>query len=144
MDAKTCARSAFSLMLLAAVSLLSGCVSMKFRNIDNVPVERFDSKTISLTDMGHAIRLAAFQEGWQKAEVVEPGHVVATKEDEDGKRSMTVDVQFTASQFSIHYKTSRGYHYDAAANRIDHYYLSMTDDLRDRIRDTLQEITPGA
>jgi exosome complex RNA-binding protein Csl4 len=143
MDTKPCARSALFFVLLAAMGL-SGCVPIKFRNIDNVSVERFDSKPVNMTDMEHAIRLAAFQEGWDKADLAGPGDIVVTKVDEDGKRSMTVDVLFTTSQFSIHYKTSSGYHYDALNGHIDHHYLSMTDDLRDRIRDTLQEITPGA
>jgi hypothetical protein len=140
----TSIRNVSLLVMTAVCVLLTGCVPNTFRNIDNVPVERFDSKPVTLVDMEHAIRLAAFQEGWQKADVVEPGHIVTTKVDEDGKRSMTVDVLFTATQFSIHYKSNFGYHYNAAAGRIDHYYLSMTDDLRDRIRDTLQQITPGA
>lgn len=138
------ARYPLFVMLSAALALLTGCVPNTMRNIQDVPVERFDSKPINMTDMEHAIRLAAFQEGWEKADLAAPGDMVVTKVDEDGKRSMTVDVFFTTSQFSIKYKTSMGYHYNAASQRIDHYYLSMTDDLRDRIRDTLQEITPGA
>jgi len=133
---------AFALLTGSLLSI-AGCVPNTMRNIQDVDVERYDSKPVNMTDMEHAIRLAAFQEGWQKADLAEPGHMVVTKVDEDGKRSMTVDVLFTTNQFSIKYKESRGYHYDAMNRRIDHYYLSMTDDLRDRIRDTLQQITPG-
>ena len=137
-------RATTSFLLLSAMVALVGCVPNTMRNINDVAVERYDSKPVTMTDMEHAIRLAAFQEEWNKADLVEPGHMVVTKVDEDGKRSMTVDVFFTASQFSIKYKDSHGYNYDAEAGRIDHHYLSMTDDLRDRIRDTLQQITPGA
>jgi hypothetical protein len=129
-------------MLLATLALVAGCVSQTMRNIDDVAVDRYDAKPVSMIDMEHAIHLAAFQEEWQKADMVEPGHMVLTKEDEDGRRSMSVDVFFTTSKFSIKYKESRGYHYEG--NRIDHHYLSMTDDLRDRIRDALQQVTPGA
>jgi len=135
---------AISLLLsLSVITALAGCVPNTMRNIQDVPVERFDSKPINMTDMEHAIRLAAFQEEWEKVDLAAPGDMVVTKVDEDGKRSMTVDVLFTTSQFSIKYKTSTGYHYDPSVRRIDHHYLSMTDDLRDRIRDALQEITPG-
>ena len=131
-------------LFTGSLLMIVGCVSNSFRNIQDVDVQRYDFKPVTMTDMEHAIRLAAIQEEWQKADLAEPGHLVVTKVDEDGQRSMTVDVFFTASQFSIKYKDSRGYHYDAASGRIDHHYLSMTDDLRGRIRDTLQEITPGA
>ena len=141
MDIRTRARF---VLLSACLALLGGCVPNIMRNIQDVPVERFDSKPVNMTDMEHAIRLAAFQEGWEKTELAGPGDMLVTKVDEDGKRSMSVDVFFTTSQFSIKYKTSTGYHYDVPSQRIDHHYLSMTDDLRDRIRDALQEITPGA
>ena len=144
MNNNTCTRKGSLLILSAVFALLTGCVSNIMRNINDVSVERFDSKPVNMTDMEHAIRLAAFQEEWQKADLVEPGHIVATKVDEDGKRSMSVDVFFTASQFSIKYKANRGYNYNAMSQKIDHHYLSMTDDLRDRIRDALQQITPGA
>lgn len=144
MDTRTCIRNGSLLILSAAFALLAGCVPNTMRNINDVSVERFDSKPVNMTDMEHAIRLAAFQEEWQKADLVEPGHMVVTKVDEDGQRSMTVDVFFTTSQFSIKYKANRGYNYNAASQKIDHHYLSMTDDLRDRIRDALQQITPGA
>jgi hypothetical protein len=136
---------ALSLALLAGgLLMLAGCVPQSFRNIQDVGVQRYDSKPVTMTDMEHAIRLAAIQEEWQKADLAEPGHMVVTKVDEDGQRSMSVDVFFTTTQFSIKYKDSRGYHYNPAANRIDHHYLSMTDDLRDRIRDAVQQITPGS
>ena len=144
MNTRVYGKNLLSLILLAALGLVAGCVPNTMRNIQDVGVQRYDSKPLTMTDMEHAIRLAAIQENWQKADLVEPGHMAITKLDEDGKRSMTVDVYFTTSQFSIKYKDSHGYHYDAMRQRIDHHYLSMTDDLRDRIRDTLQEITPGA
>jgi|SRR5579859_1104173 len=144
MNTRAHGRNSLFLILLAALSLIAGCVPNTMRDIQGVAVERYDSKPVTMTDMEHAIRLAAFQEGWQKADLVEPGHMVVTKVDEDGKRSMVVDVFFTTSQFSIKYKESRGYNYNAESHRIDHHYLSMTDDLRDRIRDTLQQIIPGA
>jgi hypothetical protein len=136
---------ALSLVLLIGSLLTTvGCISNSFRNIQDVAVQRYDSKPLTMTDMEHAIRLAAIQEEWQKADLAEPGHMVITKADDDSQRSMTVDVLFTTSQFSIKYKDSRGYHYDPASGRIDHHYLSMTDDLRGRIRDAVQQITPGA
>jgi hypothetical protein len=130
-------------LLMAATLLIAGCAPEYVRDYNNISVERFDSKPLTLTDMEHAVRLAAFQEEWQKADVVEPGHIVATKEDEDGKRSASVDVIYTATQFSIHYKDSRGFRYDASDHKIEHHYLSMVDDLRGRILDAVQEITPG-
>ena len=145
MSSRTQRMKALSLALFTG-SLLTvvGCVSNSFRNIQDVAVQRYDSKPLTMTDMEHAIRLAAIQQEWQKADVVEPGHMVVTKVDDNGQRSMTVDVIYTTSQFSINYKDSRGYNYNPAANQIDHHYLSMTDDLRENIRDALQQITPGS
>ncbi|HEY1774046.1 MAG TPA: hypothetical protein VGH91_12740 [Gammaproteobacteria bacterium] len=129
---------------MASLLMIAGCISNTFANIQDVGVQRYDAKPVTMADMERVIRIAAFQEEWQKADLVEPGHMVVTKVDENGERSMTVDVLFTTTLFSIKYKDSRGYHYDPAANRIDHHYLSMTDDLRDRIRETLQVITPSS
>src|SRR5690348_17692499 len=112
MDIRT-HRATTSLVLLWAIMALAGCVPNTMRSINDVAVERYDSKPVTLTDMEHAIRLAAFQEGWQKADLAEPGHMLVTKVDEDGRRSMTVDVFFTNTQFSIKYKDSRGYNYNA-------------------------------
>lgn len=134
----------FGLLMAATLFIISGCAPEYVRDYNNISVERFDSKPLTLTDMEHVVRLAAFQEGWQKANVVEPGHILATKEDEDGSRSASVDVIYTATQFSIHYKDTRGFHYDGANHKIDHHYLSMVDDLRGRILDAVQEITPGS
>lgn len=144
MDTKRClGRAGLVAVLLASSVALLGCGPEYVRDINDIGVERYDSKPLSLTDMERVIRLAAYREEWQKAEVVAPGHMLVTKVDEDGNRSASVDVFYTTSSFSIKYNASRGFHYDAGDQQIDHHYLSMVEDLRDRIRDTVQDITPG-
>lgn len=137
-------RAGFASVLFAIAIILTGCGPEFVRDINDVGVQRYDSKPLTMTDMEHAIRLAAFREEWQKVDTLEPGHIVVTKEDEDGARSASVDVFYTTSSFSIKYKDSRGFNYQAANRQIDHHYLSMIDDLRGRIQDTVQDITPGA
>ena len=130
-------------ILISGSLLIVGCDAV-VRDIDGVSVERYDSKPLTMTDMEHAIRLAAFYEKWQTVEVVDAGHFVVTKVDENGRRSASVDVLYTATQFSIHYKDTRGFRYNRLTRGIDHHYESMVEDLSERIKETVQEITLGA
>ena len=133
-----------SLLIVSAGLLLAGCAPQPILQVDHDKVGRFDDKPLSLADMTHAIRLAAFRQEWKQVDVVEPGHIVATQRDDDGKWSVTVDILYTVDEFSIHYKDSQGLKYKAGSPMIDHHYNGAVKDLRDEIRDAIQEIVPGS
>lgn len=130
------------LMIVGAI-LVAACAAQPIKDVNNAPVMRFDGKQLSMADMEHAIRLAAYREEW-RADVVSPGHMVAVKRDESGDWTVSVDITYTTSDFSIHYKDSQGMKYDARTHKINRKYKGMVEDLRDRIVDGVQDINPGS
>lgn len=117
---------------LLATALVVGCTA-QVRDINDVAVLRDDGVPITLDQMQQVIRNAAARQGWQKADLVQPGHFVITKR--EGYKSESVDLLYTASDFSIHYKDSQGLRYHPTPNTIAHSYKSDINDLRDEIVD---------
>jgi hypothetical protein len=134
----------FSLALLVlGMLLLAACVPMPVKDYNNIIVERFDGKPVTMDDMEHVIRAAAFKEEWHVQSQI-PGHIVLTKRDDDGSWTITVEVVYSTQNYSIHYVSSQGLQYDPATHKIKRRYNSAVDDLTDQINDTLQDITPGS
>ena len=138
-------KSKLGMLLIAAVALFAvGCADKPVRDVDHVTVTRYDGKALSLADMEHVIRAAAYRQEWQQVNVVEPGHIVATQKADDGKWSMTVDILYTTADFSIHYKDSQGLKYNGLTHVIARRYPSAVNDLSDAIRDAAQDIVPAS
>lgn len=129
-----------ALSLFAGV-LLIGCAPLPLVDMNHEQVQRQDGKKLSMDDMGNAIRMAALMEEWQP-ELVTPGHIVATRHDDDNQWVLSVDITYTATEYSVDYKDSHGLNYDPATRTIAHHAHGMMMDLEDRIRDALQDIMP--
>lgn len=137
-------KSKLGMLLISAAALLAvGCADKPVKDVDHQTVTRYDGKPLSMADMEHAIRAAAYRQEWQQVSVVEPGHIVATQKDDKGKWSMTVDILYTAADFSIHYKDSQGLKYNAMTHVIGRRYPGAVEDLSDTIKDAVQDITPA-
>jgi hypothetical protein len=121
---------------LLALTLLSaaGCavVPMQRAEVDHVALLKSDGTQLSIEDVEKAIRSAARVQGWAKLEQVSPGHIVATKRELDSWWA-SVDILYSATEFSIHYKDSEGLRYNPHREVIAHEYKSQVGDLRDEI-----------
>ncbi len=139
------ARRLLALLLLSIVGFLSSaCAPVPVTDVDHVTVYRADGKPLSLTDMAHAIRLAALRQDWKQVNEIEPGHIVATQRDEDNTKLVSVDIIYTTTEYGIHYKESQGMKYNAMNRTIARHYRSMVSDLREEIGEMIQVITPGS
>lgn len=132
---KTACKLAPSMM---AMLLLTGCLHPP-QDIDHSAVVRYDAHPLNLEDMEQVIRHAAYQEEWQRVVLVGPGHLEATRYQDDPRQGpkkwvATVDILFTAEDFSIHYKSSVNLGYDPYTHIIAHKYQSMVKDLAERIQ----------
>lgn len=123
-------------------ALLIGCAPLPLVDMNHEPVQRQDGKTLSIEDMEHAIRMAALMEEW-KPEVAAPGHIVATRRDDDNAWTLSVDITYSATEYSVDYKDSHGLDYDPMRRTIAHHAHGMMMDLEDRIRDAIQDIVPA-
>jgi hypothetical protein len=130
------------LIVLGALSV-TACAPVPLVDVNNVQVMRYDAKPLTLNDMEHVIRAAAYKEEWE-AEVASPGHIVATKHSDDNSWLLSVDILFTTTDFSIHYKNSRGLDYNPVTHRIARHGRGVVEDLEERIKDTVQDVTPGS
>ena len=125
-----------ALILAWVVLLSSGCILKAPQDINHAPVSHYDGTPISLAEMEGAIRHAAALEDWKTVDVVGPGHLVATRY-EDGPQqpadewTATVDIYFTTTDYSIHYKSSTSL--NAHAGVIAKHYQDMVADLAVRI-----------
>lgn len=127
---------------LFAGALSMGCAPLPVVNLDHEQVQRDDGKQLSLDDMEHAIRMAALMEEW-KPEVVAPGHIVATRRDDDNAWTLSVDITYSATEYSVDYKDSHGLDYNPVKHVIAHHAHGMIGDLQDRIRDAVKDIVPA-
>ncbi|MGE5626245.1 MAG: hypothetical protein ACM3ZT_11925 [Bacillota bacterium] len=138
-------RRLLAVWLLSLAGLLStACAPVPVTDIDHQTVYREDEKPLTLEDMTRAIRLAALRQDWKQVEVIEPGHIVATQRDEDNTKFVSVDILYTTTEYSIHYKDSKGMKYNAANRTIGHHYKSMLNDLHEEIAEMIQVVTPGS
>lgn len=133
-------QSGMALSLLAG-ALLIGCAPLPVVNVDHEQVQREDGKKLSMDDMEHAIRMAALMEEWQP-QMVAPGHIVATRRDDDNAWTLSVDITYSATEYSVDYKDSHGLDYNPVKHVIAHHAHGMISDLQDRIRDAVQDIVP--
>jgi hypothetical protein len=134
--------------ILPAALLLTACLHAP-EDYDHSEVSRYDIKPLTLTDMEKVIRRAAFIEEWQKVDLVEPGHLVATRYQDapiqgPKKWVATVDILYTPSDFSIHYKSSTNLGYDPYTHIIGHKYQSIVKDLAGRIQDIARVTSSSA
>lgn len=129
-------------LIVAAVTVAVGCARMGVvQDVNNEHVQRYDGKSLTIDDMTHVVREAAFKEGWQ-AQLDSPGHVIASKHD-GSEWTVSVDILYTAGDFSIHYKNSQGLKYNPRTHQIHRNYPGWILDLDRRIQETVQDITPA-
>lgn len=132
------------IMLSAAVAaalLAVGCAPLPVLSVDHEHVERYDDKAMTLNDMERVVRVAAYKEEWD-TETVSPGHIIATKRSGNDWK-LVVDILFTATDFSIHYKDSSGLQYNPMTGKIAKHGRGVMNDLESRIRDEVQDIGIG-
>ena len=127
-----------SMVALCVLLLLAGCLHAP-RDADHVAVARIDGQVLTLPEMEHAIRYAVTKEQWDQLEQVAPGHYVATRILDPGKIYASVDIFYTAADFSVHYKASAGLRYDPRQHVIGSRYQDMVEALVERIRDVADE-----
>ncbi|MGH8661619.1 MAG: hypothetical protein ACREUB_07615 [Burkholderiales bacterium] len=97
-----------AMVVSAVVLLAAGCRgAVPVYNVTNAPVAA--SKTASLDDVGKAIVRAGVTLGWQMKET-KPGHVLGTLYLR--KHVAVVDVNYSATSYSIQYKDSTELNYD--------------------------------
>ena len=120
---------------------LAGCAPVPLADVDHVQVMRYDDKALTMNDMEHVIRIAAYKEEWE-AQTVSPGHIVATRHSSDW--TISVDILYATSDFSVHYKDSKGLQYNPLSHHIARHGRGVVSDLVDRIKDTVQDVTPGS
>lgn len=127
--------------VLLVATLAAGCAPLPVLNVDHEQVARYDRKPLSLADMQRVIQLAAAKEEWTTEEP-SPGHIVATRQNEN-EWKIVVDILYTATDFSIHYKDSRGLYYNPMTGKLAKHGRGVMNDLHDRITDEVQNIEPA-
>lgn len=135
-------RVKYKIMLSAAMAaalLAAGCAPLPVLDVEHEHVERYDDKTMTLNDMEKVVRIAAYKEEWE-TDTVSPGHIVATKRSGNDWK-LVVDILYTATDFSIHYKDSSGLQYNPMTGKIAKHGRGVMNDLESRIRDEVQDIS---
>lgn len=135
-------RSLKTVFLVSLALILAGCLKPP-RDVNHMEVARFDGTALTMDEMEQAIRRAAYLEEWQNPQRVAPGHFVVTRAADDGSWWGTVDIFYTTTDFSIHYKDSRGLRYNGLTGVIGPHYQSMVGDLADRIENVVRAIGTG-
>lgn len=130
--------AAMAAVALCGLLVLAGCLRAP-DDVDHVAVARADGKPLTIAEMEHAIRYAVTKEEWDQLEQVAPGHYVATRTLDPGKEYASVDIFYTASDFSVHYKDSAGLRYNGLQRVIGPRYQGMVGDLVERIHDVAAE-----
>jgi hypothetical protein len=133
--------TALAVMMLAG-SLMLGCAPVPVMDVEHEAVARDDGKTLSLTDMERAVRLAAYDEQWL-LHAAGPGYFVATKHADDNSWSLTVGIHYTASEFSIEYQSSTGLNFHRDTRTIAFHGKGELSDLHSTLQDEIQDLVPG-
>ncbi|HEY3645202.1 MAG TPA: hypothetical protein VGM16_07675 [Gammaproteobacteria bacterium] len=128
-------------LVCVAVMALAGCLRAP-DDVEHEAVSRV-GRPLTLEDMQKAIPLAAQEEDWEKVALVAPGHYVVTRTVVAGQEYATVDVFYTAEDYSIHYKDSLGLRYDGLHGVIGPRYQTMVGDLAERIFKVTFQISSG-
>ena len=129
-------RNPMLMAILFAALLAAGCAPLPVLTVDHQQVMRVDGKPLTMDDMERVVRVAAYEEDWD-LQPESPGYVVATKRS-DNDWKLTVEIVYTANDFSIRYKDSTGLQYDPMRGTIAKHGRGVMEDLRDRIKDEVQ------
>lgn len=142
MDGERTVKRKFGMTLMMAAALVAvGCARMGVvQDVNNEHVHRYDGKSLTIDEMAHVVADAAVKEGWQP-QLESPGHMVVTKRSSN-EWSVSVDVLYTADEFSIHYKNSQGLKYNPRTHQIHRNYPGWILDLDRRIQETAQDLMP--
>ena len=84
------------------------------QNYDNVPIVRADKATLTNDRVRKVIVLAAQRNRWIIAE--DAANLVVATFSLKGKHSLTVEIRYSATQFSIEYRDSSNLNYAQGAN----------------------------
>jgi len=129
-------------VVMLATCLVFGCAPVPLVDVKHEAVVRDDGNTLSLTDMERAIRLGAYDEQWL-LHAAGPSHFVATKHADDDSWTLTVDIRYTAHDFSIEYQSSKGLNFKPQTRTIAFHGRGELSDLHSTIEDEIQEVVPG-
>ena len=105
-----------ALLTLLMLLVIVGCTKPIY-NVNNEQV--FTPEGMTLEEAGLLIQEAGTQRGWAMA-IVEPGHIVGTLIIR--AHTVTVDIDYTITSFSITYKDSINLRYNPETNSIHHNY----------------------
>lgn len=103
--------------------------------LENQAIAAASGKALTLDDVARALRQAAPHRGWNIAEIA-PGKAVATLEVR-GKHTIKVEVDYTPSSISFHYKDSDNMKYgkDEEGHAVIHpFYMKWVANLLSDVR----------
>ena len=131
-------------LFVATALLMFGCglTIGTLQDYNNIPMHRYDGKTMTLADAERAIQAGAAVKGW-RAKTVSPGHIVASVDSDDKKFGATIDILYTDHDYSIRYQASYGLKYDKAKGKIHKHYGFWIENLEEAINQSVQLETPG-
>ena len=130
------------ILVVATVLAVAACSMVQpIRNGDNVVIQRFDRKPLSLEQVNQAIYVAAASRGW-KTQSVAPGHDVLTLD--HGILMAAVDVYYTPAAYRIRYKDSRNMSYSAATQTVHKHYNFWIRNREASINAAVQQLRIGS
>jgi hypothetical protein len=116
---------------------LAGCRLAPIQNYRNVPIHRYDGKTLTLEEVRQAIYMGGAEYGWSM-QTPAPGHVLGTLNLRG--HTAVVDITYTSSEYSITYHSSENLMADQQPGEIHRNYNNWVKNLKQAIDAALQQV----
>lgn len=127
-------RILFAVLVAVAVA---GCFrNVPIRNVEDVPIVRYDGEELTLDQVERAIAVAGGELGWVM-QPVKPGHLVGVLDLR--KHQAVVDIFYDPESFSIHYKDSTNLLFDPSGT-IHRNYNNWIANLERNINAEIQRL----
>jgi hypothetical protein len=125
-----------SILLIVGVLFLGGCGrTASVQNIDN---SSYLKKSIKLSKMESAIKIAAEKRGWQATKIKKG--LIEARIMPRGKHLVVVNIDYNSKGYKISYKNSKNMNYDPATNSIHPNYNKWVSYLQRNINYELENI----